>query len=55
MVASTDSTTPIYGSADKTSQRAAQGVRTKIGKMSKMGRHSLDCDPDEFSEKPGVF
>lgn len=32
-----------------------QGVRTKIAKMSKVGRHSLDCDPDEFSEKSGVF
>ena len=32
-----------------------QGVRTKIAKISKVGRHSLDRDPDEFSEKPGVF
>ena len=32
-----------------------QGLRTKIAKMDKVGRHSLDRDPDEFSEKPGVF
>ena len=37
------------------SREAPQGLRTKIAKMGKVGRHSLDRDPDEFSEKPGVF
>ena len=32
-----------------------QGERIIIEKMGKIGQHFLECDPDEYPEKPGVF
>ena len=32
-----------------------QGLRTKIAKMGKVGRHSLDRDPDELAKNPAFF
>ena len=45
----------LYAAALGAAWGVGQGLRTKIAKMGKVGRHSLDRDPDEFSEKPGVF